>query len=373
MPSRPMTPCNQPPVLVYRRRKDPNPRKDPISEGTNLHSMKVNHGKDINNLEPKVLLQPSSLKTEESNQSTGGNNVCLAKVMQYPGSISQKSYDDSPTSLRSQLTAMDRPNLNLIPASSLNINEDFQPNLNSIPSSSLKVNKDFRPNLNPIPAPSLKINQDFRPNLNSIPSTILKINEDSRPNPNSVSASSLRIGEDFKTRGATTVLEQQVLSTPPPDVKIKEEKQANDGKCQPNGVAWKRISDSELHSNGAAVKDPNAGPSNWNNKRSNANKPQGEILSSDRADRLNYSPLKAESKEDGSSEDGDSASIKDINGDIFKIGDSPTLLCNRVWVYPRKPDLVLPAGATLLPLSDSAWVAVSLDFPDRDDNLPTVS
>ncbi|KAL5228301.1 hypothetical protein ABZP36_016566 [Zizania latifolia] len=37
-----------------------------------------------------------------------------------------------------------------------------------------------------------------------------------------------------------------------------------------------------------------------------------------------------------------------------------SLLTNRVRVYPRRPDLVLPEGVTILPFSDDAWVAVSL-------------
>nr|XP_019703113.1 double-stranded RNA-binding protein 1 isoform X2 [Elaeis guineensis] len=43
-----------------------------------------------------------------------------------------------------------------------------------------------------------------------------------------------------------------------------------------------------------------------------------------------------------------------------------SLLCNRIRVYPRKTDQVLPEGATLLPFSDDMWVAVSLDFSNRE-------
>ncbi|XP_020087406.1 double-stranded RNA-binding protein 1-like isoform X1 [Ananas comosus] len=43
-----------------------------------------------------------------------------------------------------------------------------------------------------------------------------------------------------------------------------------------------------------------------------------------------------------------------------------SLMCNRVRVFPRKPDLVLPQGATLLPFSDDMWVAVSLNFRQGD-------
>ncbi|KAF7037996.1 hypothetical protein CFC21_048250 [Triticum aestivum] len=36
---------------------------------------------------------------------------------------------------------------------------------------------------------------------------------------------------------------------------------------------------------------------------------------------------------------------------------------NRVQIYPCRPDLKLPEGATVLPFSDDKWVAVSLPFP----------
>lgn len=50
----------------------------------------------------------------------------------------------------------------------------------------------------------------------------------------------------------------------------------------------------------------------------------------------------------------------------FHNGATWSLLCNRIRVYPRKPDLVLPVGATLLPFSDGTWVAVSLDFSNQE-------
>jgi len=39
------------------------------------------------------------------------------------------------------------------------------------------------------------------------------------------------------------------------------------------------------------------------------------------------------------------------------------LLCNRVRVYPCYPDITLPNGITVMPISDNQWVAVSLEFP----------
>ena len=43
-----------------------------------------------------------------------------------------------------------------------------------------------------------------------------------------------------------------------------------------------------------------------------------------------------------------------------------SLLCNRVRVYPRTPDMLLPEGAISLPFSDDMWVAVSLDFSKHE-------
>ncbi|CAK7329246.1 unnamed protein product [Dovyalis caffra] len=39
------------------------------------------------------------------------------------------------------------------------------------------------------------------------------------------------------------------------------------------------------------------------------------------------------------------------------------LLCNRIRVYPCYPDIAFPKGVTVMPISDSQWVAVSLEFP----------
>ncbi|KAG6521922.1 hypothetical protein ZIOFF_019056 [Zingiber officinale] len=40
-------------------------------------------------------------------------------------------------------------------------------------------------------------------------------------------------------------------------------------------------------------------------------------------------------------------------------GSSRSILCNRVQVYPRKADVVLPEGGIALPFSDDSWVAVT--------------
>ncbi|KAF5183165.1 Double-stranded rna-binding protein [Thalictrum thalictroides] len=41
-----------------------------------------------------------------------------------------------------------------------------------------------------------------------------------------------------------------------------------------------------------------------------------------------------------------------------------TLLCNRVRVYPCKPNLKFPKGVTVLPVCDDKWIAVSLEYPN---------
>ncbi|XP_015692981.1 double-stranded RNA-binding protein 1-like isoform X2 [Oryza brachyantha] len=58
-------------------------------------------------------------------------------------------------------------------------------------------------------------------------------------------------------------------------------------------------------------------------------------------------------------EDGHSAPFTPIRT-ASSTGCGCSLLTNRVQVYPRRPDLVLPEGATVLPFSDDVWVAVSL-------------
>jgi len=45
---------------------------------------------------------------------------------------------------------------------------------------------------------------------------------------------------------------------------------------------------------------------------------------------------------------------------------SSSLHCNRVRIYPRTPDMVLPKDAISLPFSDDTWVAVSLDFSNHE-------
>ena len=42
---------------------------------------------------------------------------------------------------------------------------------------------------------------------------------------------------------------------------------------------------------------------------------------------------------------------------------SYSMSTNRIQIYPCRPDLKLPAGATVLPFSDDKWVAVSLPLP----------
>ncbi|KAJ3696132.1 hypothetical protein LUZ60_001509 [Juncus effusus] len=47
-------------------------------------------------------------------------------------------------------------------------------------------------------------------------------------------------------------------------------------------------------------------------------------------------------------------------------GAEPSFLSHRVQIFPKKPDLVLPPGATLLPCSDDTWVAVELDYQNQE-------
>ncbi|KAJ0989834.1 hypothetical protein J5N97_008190 [Dioscorea zingiberensis] len=56
------------------------------------------------------------------------------------------------------------------------------------------------------------------------------------------------------------------------------------------------------------------------------------------------------------------ATLAAPNSDTLLDKGTSSLLCNRVRVYPRKPDIDLPEGATMLPFSDDLWVAVSLDY-----------
>ncbi|KAL5765351.1 hypothetical protein ACOSP7_015968 [Xanthoceras sorbifolium] len=49
-------------------------------------------------------------------------------------------------------------------------------------------------------------------------------------------------------------------------------------------------------------------------------------------------------------------------------GTRSYLLCNRVRVYPCLPDISFPKGITVLQISENRWVAVSLAFPNEEDN-----
>ncbi|KAK4856665.1 hypothetical protein QYF36_019857 [Acer negundo] len=50
------------------------------------------------------------------------------------------------------------------------------------------------------------------------------------------------------------------------------------------------------------------------------------------------------------------------------VGTRSYLLCNRVRVYPCVPDISFPKGITVLQISENRWVAVSLEFPNEQDN-----
>ncbi|XP_077247713.1 double-stranded RNA-binding protein 1-like [Tasmannia lanceolata] len=86
-----------------------------------------------------------------------------------------------------------------------------------------------------------------------------------------------------------------------------------------------------------------------------------ELSSSD----VTYARLRDPFPVEPSCEDGISSSSTPS-----ECSDGPTgnwgssLLCNRIRVYPRVADMVLPEGATPLPIDDNMWVAVSLEFPN---------
>ncbi|KAH0468835.1 hypothetical protein IEQ34_002067 [Dendrobium chrysotoxum] len=318
---------------------------DHLKGRINAHSMEVTRGKPNNNLEqPKIhTSRPLSIMTKERNQIAEGNDACLAKVTQPatgPSLNYQVNHNDSPFSLGNQLVG---------------VNVINQPCLTSIPTSTLKIM------------------------------------------------------EDHQAKGDTNVLEQQKdLSVPISNVKIKEEKKAN-GKIEDNEVVMNTtyhklstntsiimnerndvilpfdyadkldLSNLKLDSSGSAAKNKIAVVNNSHNSQ-NVNNRHDEIFSNEHVDRINFPvskldfdvKTKQEESKDVSTEDIDTEAIKDTDADVLKIADSPSLLCNRVLVYPRKPDMVLPAGATLMPFSDSAWVAVSLDISEHEDNLPTI-
>jgi len=49
------------------------------------------------------------------------------------------------------------------------------------------------------------------------------------------------------------------------------------------------------------------------------------------------------------------------------------MLTNRIQVYPRNTDMAIPEGATMLPFSDNAWVAVSLPYCNNDEGSGTAT
>ncbi|KAK3036168.1 hypothetical protein RJ639_029905 [Escallonia herrerae] len=49
------------------------------------------------------------------------------------------------------------------------------------------------------------------------------------------------------------------------------------------------------------------------------------------------------------------------------MGIKSYLLCNRVRVYTSIPDMNLPKGSVVLPISDDKWVVVSLEIPIKED------
>ncbi|KAH7659873.1 Double-stranded RNA-binding domain-containing protein [Dioscorea alata] len=70
--------------------------------------------------------------------------------------------------------------------------------------------------------------------------------------------------------------------------------------------------------------------------------------------------LPCPSQSDFSNHGAASASAPSSEAPLFS--GTCSLLSGRVRVYSRKPDMLLPEGAVMLPFSDDAWVAVSLDI-----------
>ncbi|PKU69945.1 double-stranded RNA-binding protein 1 isoform X1 [Dendrobium catenatum] len=297
----------------------------------NAHSMEVTRGKANNNLkQPKIhTARPLSILTKERNQIAEGNDACLEKVTKPVTGLSlnyQVNHNDSPFSRANQLVG---------------VNVINQPCLTSIPTSTLKIK------------------------------------------------------EDHQVKGDTNLLEQQKdLSVPISNMKIKEERQAN-GKFEDNEVVVNTTYHKLLTNTSIIMNEPNdvilpfdyadkldlsnlkldSSGSTAKNKTAvvNVNNRHDEIFSNDHVDQINFPFSKLDFDGKTKQEESKDVSTEESkDADVLKIADSPSLLCNRVLVYPRKPDMVLPAGATLMPFSDSAWVAVNLDFSDREDNLPTI-
>lgn len=61
------------------------------------------------------------------------------------------------------------------------------------------------------------------------------------------------------------------------------------------------------------------------------------------------------------------SSACESSGTVVTASESPmgvaacSLQCRRIRVFPNKPGIVLPEGASLLPFSDDKWIAVVLD------------
>ncbi|KAH9741974.1 Double-stranded RNA-binding protein 1 [Citrus sinensis] len=72
--------------------------------------------------------------------------------------------------------------------------------------------------------------------------------------------------------------------------------------------------------------------------------------------------------EDGKELDVSALSISDSMAAKRATVTSSYLLCNRVRVYTRIPDIAFPKGITLMPISEDKWVAVSLEFPNEEGN-----
>ncbi|XP_020589263.1 double-stranded RNA-binding protein 1-like isoform X2 [Phalaenopsis equestris] len=288
----------------------------------NSHSIRMTCGDAMDNLEhPKIHAEPpSSITTDERNQ-TAEENGAITEVTQPATGLSPKyqvKLNDSPIPARNQ------PNLNAIPSSTLKIKEAYQ--------ATCDINFQEKQNRFPVPISN----------------------------------------ENIKEKQANGKVEDERVVTNKTDHEVLSN----------TSMIINELDDDTLFSDCTDklnLSNLKLGSSTNSDINSQNVEHHDEIFSGNHVDQLNLTAskldldgkAKEEESNDCSSGDVDDNDNKVVDADIGKIFDSPSLLCNRVLVYPCKPDIVLPVGATLMPFSDSAWVAVSLDFSEHE-NLPNI-
>ncbi|KAG0497209.1 hypothetical protein HPP92_001900 [Vanilla planifolia] len=204
-----------------------------------------------------------------------------------------------------------------------------------------------------------------------------------QPNANPFPLSALKIGERYKAEASTSVLEHDIAFSVPSS-NLNRKIQTNfscNGKDEDAGSSNSSNTCSNVLSSAIVIesyKQPSRNLPNLcsddvaamsdNNNIPKSNELDNEIFSivhTDHLERISIPKSEAMTKQEESQAailPNNVQTAEDISVDVLNTSDTSSLLCNRVRVYPRKPDMVLPAGGTLLPFSDGAWVAVSLDF-----------